>query len=240
MERLATSDSLAITLVEAIRSGDLPVLNRLLSEHPGLASVKVGDDKPGCMTRSLLHIATDWPGHYPNCVETIAILVAAGADVNARCTGAHRETPLHWAASADDVAAIDALIDAGADIDADGAVIAGGTPLTDAVTFAQWKAARRLVERGATPSFAEAAALGLLDRVQERFADVRPSQHVIDHAFWFACHGGQRDAAEYLLDRGANPNWLPSWEKLTPLDAARRNNFAAVAQWLRTRGGQSA
>ena len=148
--------------------------------------------------------------------------------------------PLHWAASADDVEALDALIEAGADIEANGAVIAGGTPLTDAVTFAQWQAARRLVERGAKPSFAEAAALGLLDRVEERFANVPPAQHEIDYAFWFACHGGQPRAAEYLLDRRANRNWLPSWEKLTPLDAARRNNFAAFAEWLRTRGGRSA
>lgn len=28
----------------------------------------------------------------------------------------------------------------------------------------------------------------------------RPQQE-IDHAFWFACHGGQRQTAEYLLDR---------------------------------------
>jgi hypothetical protein len=38
-----------------------------------------------------------------------------------------------------------ALLDAGADIEAPGAVIAGGTPLTDAVAFGQWQAARRLV-----------------------------------------------------------------------------------------------
>lgn len=27
----------------------------------------------------------------------------------------------------------------------------------------------------------------------------------VDRAFWGACHGGQRRAAEYLLDRGATP-----------------------------------
>jgi hypothetical protein len=66
------------------------------------------------------------------------------------------------------VAALDALLDAGADIEARGAVIGGGTPLSDAVAFAQWNAARRLVERGARTELWEAAALGLLDRVEAR------------------------------------------------------------------------
>ena len=41
----------------------------------------------------------------------------------------------------DDVELIDMLLDAGADIDAPGAVIGGGTPLADAVAFGQWQAA---------------------------------------------------------------------------------------------------
>ena len=77
------------------------------------------------------------------------LLVASGADPAARFAGAHAETPLHWAASSDDVEALDALLDAGADIEARGAVIAGGTALADAVAFGQWGAARRLVARGA-------------------------------------------------------------------------------------------
>jgi ankyrin repeat protein len=93
--------------------------------------------------------ATDWPGHFLSGAATVAALIEAGADVNARFHGPHAETPLHWAASSNDVEVLDALLDAGADIDADGGVIGGGIPLADARAFGQWQAAHRLVERGA-------------------------------------------------------------------------------------------
>lgn len=31
------------------------------------------------MTRSVLHVATDWPAHFPNVAATIAALLGAGA-----------------------------------------------------------------------------------------------------------------------------------------------------------------
>ena len=81
------------------------------------------------------------------------MLIEFGADVNAPFGGPqHDETPLHWAASADDVVMVDALIDAGADLKARGGTIAGGTALDDAVGYEQWRAATRLVERGAVPA----------------------------------------------------------------------------------------
>src|SRR6476620_9349548 len=173
MTYMSTEDPLAVAAVEAIHTGNVDALRRLLAENPSLATARLGG-KTSCnpceMSRTLLHVATDWPGHYPNGPQTIAALVAAGADVNARFEGPHSETPLHWAASSDDVAVLDALLDRGADIEAHGAVIGGGTPLADATAFGQWKAARRLIERGAKTSLWEAAALGLIDRVEEHFA----------------------------------------------------------------------
>jgi ankyrin repeat protein len=105
----------------------------------------------------------DWPGHIPNGARTVAALIAAGAEANAppihSSHAAHEETPLHWAASSDDVAVLDALLDGGADIEAPGAVFTGGTPMSDAVVLAQWHAARRLLERGAQTTIWQAAAL---------------------------------------------------------------------------------
>src|SRR4029079_8785848 len=147
-------------------------------------------------------------------------LIAAGSDVNARFTGPHTETPLHWAASSDDVDVIDALLDAGADIEAKGAVIAGGSPMADATAFGQWNAAQRLLERGAKTNLWEASALGLLDRVEGFFAgDDLPATDEVTGACWGACHGGHRDVARYLLEKGADINWV-GWDQLTTLDEA--------------------
>jgi uncharacterized protein len=231
-----TESPLAVAVVEAIHNGDVPSLKRLLGENPGLAAARLGDEG---MSRALLHVVTDWPGHFPNVAETIAALVEAGADVNARFRGPHAETPLHWAASSNDVEALDALLDAGADIEADGGVIGGGTPLADARAFLQWDAAYRLVERGAKTTLSDAATLGLMERVDDHMAR-EPSADEINAGFWGACHGGQQRAAEYLLDRGAEVNWIPYWEPLTPLDAAERSAAGDLVEWLRGQGAKPA
>jgi uncharacterized protein len=237
---ISSDHPVAVAAVAAVRAGDAAALKQLLAENPWVATARLGDDDPDGMSRTLLHVATDWPGHLPNVTATVAVLVAAGADVNARFRGPHAETPLHWAASSDDVEALDALLDAGADIEAPGAVLGGGSPLADARGFKQWKAAFRLVERGARTTLADAATLGLLDRIQEHFADAAPTREEITRAFWGACHGGRRQCAEYLLDRGAELNWIPPWENLTPLDAAVRERADELARWLRDQGAKSA
>lgn len=221
------------TARRAIQEGDVATLTRLLAERPALATRRIGP-------RTLLHVATDWPGHFPRASESVRALVAAGADINAPFAGAHSETPLHWAASSNDLAALDALLDAGAHIEAPGAVIGGGTPLADAVAFGQWDAARRLVERGARATLWQAAALGLLSRVDECLADQPPPDAAeITKAFWCACHGGQREAAEYLLGRGAEVNWV-GYDELRPLDAAERSGANHLLPWLLSVGARHA
>jgi hypothetical protein len=123
---ILTDEPLAVAAIDAIHTGDLPALKRLLAENPDLAQVRLGDNEPGGMSRTLLHVATDWPGHFPNGAATVAVLIEAGADI------------------------------------------------------------------------------------------------------------------EVLLARGADLNWLPGWERLTPLDAARRNHFDELGEWLRGLGARSA
>ena len=195
----------------------------------------------------MLHMATDWPGHFPDVASVITLLIKAGADPNSRMTGGRfSETPLHWAASSDDVDAINALIEGGADIEADGASIAGGTALDNAVGYGQFNAARRLVEQGARTKLWHAAALGLLARVEDFFHSTPlPTPKEITEAFWQACHGGQRITAEYLLARGAELNWIPPWSPQTPLDMAQVTNPGRppaedLVEWLRGKGAKSA
>src|SRR5204863_878839 len=103
-------------------------LGRLLVERPERAAARSGNARGG--VRTPLHVATDWPGYFPNGPAMVAALIAAGADPNAPVQGSGAaETPLHWAASSDDVEVAEALIAGGADLEASGASIAGGTPL---------------------------------------------------------------------------------------------------------------
>jgi len=227
-------EPLAVAVVDAIHNGNIELLKRLLHENASLATARIAG------TRTLLHIVTDWPGHFPNGAKTVAALIAHGAEVNAPFIGRHTETPLHWAASCDDVAVLDALLDHGAAIEATGAVIGGGTPLADAVAFGQWQAARRLVERGARTTLWQAAALGLMAPVVEHFASpTPPTPDEATNAFWCACHGGQRSPAEYLLGRGADLNWV-GYDGLTPIDAANRSGAAELVEWLHSQGAKSA
>jgi ankyrin repeat protein len=228
------NEPLAVAVIEAIHSGDLDELNRLLADNPGLATARIGP-------RTLLHLVADWPGHFPNGAAVVTALFAAGSDPNAPVMGRWPETPLHWAASCDDVEVLDALLDRGADIEAPGASIAGGTPLDDAVGYGQWRAARRLVERGArVEKLWHAAALGIMSLVEAHFASAaKPAPEAVSDAFWQACHGGQRRAAEFLLAHGADLNWIPGWTKETPLDIAVSHNANDLVEWLRGLGAKS-
>src|SRR5689334_12920453 len=97
--RMDAKEPLSRAVVSAIQTGDVPTLKRLLSEHPGLAAARIDRHDRCAESRTLLHIATDWPGHYPNGPAVVAELAQAGAEINAGFEGSHNETALHWAAS---------------------------------------------------------------------------------------------------------------------------------------------
>jgi ankyrin repeat protein len=241
MTSLPADDPRAVAVVKAIHDGDLDALRRYLGHDPALAAARIVDDRG--TSRTLLHVVADWPGHVPNGASAVAALIAAGADVDARVEharpGGFPETALHWAASSGDVVVLDALLDGGADIEAPGAAFTGGAPMSDAVVFGQWRAARRLLERGATTTIWQAAALGLLERVRQCCsASPPPAPEQVTNAFWHACRGGQRAVAEFLLGHGADPNWLGHDGK-TPLDVAHESGDAGLGEWLIAAGASS-
>ena len=232
-------------VVAAIRSGDSCQLGDLLALNPRLATRKLKG-------RTMLHHATDWPGGLPNVAASIGLLTAAGADVNAVFPHPDnpevvRETPLHWAASCGDVAAAQALLDAGAQIDSLGGIFGGCTPFEEAIIFEHIAVAERLLDRGASSYLPGAAALGRMDLVQGYFDSTHrvrtdigmlphwtkppPDQVLLDRAFQFACRGGHLEIARLLRKRGADPAARAPNNK-TGLDMARKNGHAAVVSWL--------
>ena len=146
---------------------------------------------------------------------------------------------MHYAASSDDVDVARALIEWGANTETPGGSI--GTPLDNAVGYGCWNVARLLVARGAKVDKAwHAAALGMVGRLAALLEGNPPAQDV-SQAFWHACAGGQRRAAEYLLSRGADLNWEPDYAQGTPLDAAsgRSTRQENVISWLGELGARS-
>jgi uncharacterized protein len=241
---IANTDQVAMELRLAVHAGDIEAIRSLLQTDPDLATARIIGRRGG--TATTLHLVTDWPGYFPRGPEIVRLLIGAGADPNALTTrqgsqtGPGDETPLHYAASSDDVDVAEALIDGGADVEVPGGSI--GTPLDNAIGYACWHVARLLVTRGARVDKAwHAAALGMLGRLAEILGS-DPAAEDVSQAFWHACAAGQRRAADYLLSLGANLNWEPEYAHGTPLDAAsglgaRQEN---VLSWLRELGARSA
>jgi len=242
-EQIPGDGQVAVELHLAVRAGDVAAIRRLLGDHAGLASARLVGKDGGSGTP--LHLVADWPGYFPNGPQIVRLLIDAGADPNALTSGRDSpgkgdETPLHYAASSDDVDVAEALIDGGADLETpDGSI---GTPLDNAVGYTCWHVARLLVARGARVDKAwHASALGMLSRLEAILGNEPPEEEV-SQAFWHACAGGQRRAAEYLLSRGADINWEPEYASGTPLDAASGSGTRqeSVISWLREQGARSA
>jgi hypothetical protein len=240
---LAHGDPIAIKLTQAIHTGDLRTLEDMLQERAELAVVHmIGRHGVEGGWRTPLHAATDWPGYFPSAPATATLLLEAGADPNDDTGGNCPETPLHWAASTDDIEVAVVLIDAGADLETPGGSI--GTPLDNAIGYGCWHVARLLAERGArVENLWHAAALGMLERVEELLASASPTAEELNGAFWQACSGGQRRAAERLLAEGADINTSPDYAgNLTALDQVLKpdTRHDLLAGWLRDQGAKPA
>lgn len=236
-------DPVAIELTTAIHGGDLVTLRRLLDDRPELAWVHmIGRKGPDGGWRTPLHAATDWPGYFPDAPTVVRLLLDAGADANDDSGGDRPETPLHLAASTDDVDVAVVLIDGGAELETAGGSI--GTPLDNAIGYGCWNVARLLVTRGAqVTKLWHAAALGMLTKLDELLAGApSPAPDDLTEAFWQACHGGQRRAAERILAVGADIGASPDYANdQTPLDAATSPDTRRdlLVTWLREHGAGS-
>jgi ankyrin repeat protein len=172
-------------LLEAIDTGDLPGIQRLLELDPALATAK----------------------------------------------GKHEVTALHRAAEKDKPAAAEALLAAGAELEAK--VSWGMTPLEWAANMGSRSAAGLFLARGAHLTHWAAAGLGMLDALQSFWHDDgtlkpgaghrRPRQQdaglwtwaepsedrgeIVSDSFYVACRNGHTEVAQFLLARGADINF---------------------------------
>jgi uncharacterized protein len=130
-----------LDVLEAAAIGELERLRVLLDEDPSLANAWSDDGF------TPLHYAA-----FFGQPEAAKLLIERGADLEARSTNrefALDAAPLHSAVAAHERAAIEVLLDAGADVNA---VQHGGfTPLLEAAQSGQAEVVELLLERGADP-----------------------------------------------------------------------------------------
>jgi len=123
-------------IIKAAKSANVARIKELLAQDNSLIDAR---DKDGSTP---LHCAV-WKGHE----DVVALLVRAGADVNAHNENDHwGTTPLHAAAHANQTAIAQLLIDHGAEVNAKDRE--GRTPLFH-TTFHKAKAVAKLLEQHA-------------------------------------------------------------------------------------------
>lgn len=255
IDNQARDESLAVVYPEAyaaVKSGNVEQLGELLRSYPELANAR---SKQG---RTLLHHLCDWPGHYPNQLESGKALLDSGVDVNARAIDPERgETPLQWTVSNDDVAMANFLLDAGTPIDG---LNDDRRPLAQALWYGCTNAAELLVRRGAALDLELAAAVGRVDLLPMFFGPdgkLLPSagvhrepvntttlstpEELQQQALIYAIIGDSYESAAFLLERGADVNGVPSGFDDTgaaPLHWAAAGTNTAIVRLLLDRGAE--
>jgi tetratricopeptide (TPR) repeat protein len=193
---------------DAIASGDITTLRRLLDESPELIRQRSSRDHRS----TLLHYVSangieDFRQRTPpNIVAIARLLFDAGAEVNAESEayGGHSmtlglaATSVHPEAAGVQIALMELLLDRGAMIErlpgeAVSGCLANGRPL----------AARFLAEHGAYLDFENAAGVGRIDRVKE-LVEATPEPER-GKGFVWACAYGHNDVVAFLLDCGVDP-----------------------------------
>lgn len=208
IQQAGSPDSKFEQAADAIVSGDIDTLRRLLEESPALIRQRSSREHRS----TLLHYVSangieDFRQRTPpNIVAIARLLLDAGADVNAESDAYEGHsmalglaaTSIHPEVAGVQIELMELLLDRGAMIEripgeAVRACLANGRPL----------AARFLAERGAHLDVENAAGVGDLDRVNELLPS--SSKEQIGKGFVWACEYGYDDVVTLLLDHGVDP-----------------------------------
>ena len=208
LQHADSADSKFEQAADAIVSGDVDAVRRLLEESPELIRQRSSREHRS----TLLHYVSangveDFRQRTPpNIVEIARMLLDAGADVNAESdayAGHSMALGLTATSSHPEVAGVqielmELLLDRGAMIEripgeAVRACLANGRPL----------AARFLADRGAYLNVENAAGAGDLDRVKELLPAATKEE--VGKGFVWACEYGYNGVVAFLLDYGVDP-----------------------------------
>jgi ankyrin repeat protein len=222
---------IAADLFAAIRSQDLPAVEKLLASDPSLASSR---DEKGASAVSAAIGARKGEGFLPRRENRVldAILrahpqltpfetCAVGTPVQVlaevtkdkelvRTRAPNGWTPLHYAAFADNAAAAAVLIEAGAEVDARAKNKFDNTPLQVSLLTSSRGAAKLLLSHGAQVNATQAEGITALHE---------------------AASSGDVEIVRMLLAAGADP--LAKSKFGTPLDLAVKNRHEGAAKLLR-------
>jgi ankyrin repeat protein len=198
---------------DAIVSGDVASLDRLLTENPGLVRARSARDHYS----TLLHYVSangveDFRQKTPkNIVQITKLLLGAGADVNAQSDayGGHSTTlgltatSCHPDKAGVQLSLMELLIGHGATIDGPD----GASAVNACLHNGRTEASRFLAGRGAHLDLEGAAGVGRLDIVRSFFRDdgsLKPpaTEEQLKNAFAWACEFGRTDVADFLLHKG--------------------------------------
>jgi hypothetical protein len=208
-----SSDARFEAAADAIVTGDLDGLRRLLGEEPGLVRARSRREHGAAL---LHYVAANGVEGYrqrtpENVVEIAALLMEAGAEVDAtayvygaKCSALElAATSGHPERAGVLESLLGFLIDRGAA--AEPSLVK--SCLTNGRLRAAEFLARRLSEGGVTVGIAAAAGLGRLDWLQRYFVADGASapglaEPELGDGFLFACQFGRNAAVEFLLSRG--------------------------------------
>lgn len=199
--------------VDAIVSGDLDTLKKLLSNDPTLAKARSTREHDA----TLLHyISANGIEDYrqktpPNIVEIAALLLHAGADVNAESmayggrsnTLGLTATSYHPEAAGVQLELLDLLLKHGSTIDPSDR----GSAVNGCLRNGRGLAAEFLASRGARLDLEGASGVGRLDVVKTFFDDdgrlkSGSTQIQKNYGFAWACEFGRTEVAAFLLQNG--------------------------------------
>ncbi|HEX3821613.1 MAG TPA: ankyrin repeat domain-containing protein [Candidatus Sulfotelmatobacter sp.] len=205
---------------DAIVSGDLPVLRRLLRENPGLVRLRSTREHQATL---LIYVSANGLENYRqrtprNIVAIAQLLLEAGADVNATANvyGGHSTTlglvatSVHPERAGVQEALMDLLLGGGATLEqAVAPNYTSGLLVNACLANGRGHAAAYLATRGAQLDLEAAAGVGRIDVVRTFFDQAGtlkfPATELQrERALMWSSEYGRTDVVEFLLEKGAS------------------------------------